>query len=294
MSQTTTSHGLLRRIAEGLEELSGAIRKAAIYVLENPNEISVSSVRKIAEASHVHPNTLIRLARSFGFDGYEDFREVFRDDVRQGGTGFPDRARHLQTFAKGGRLQELYGAMARTAIENIEATYARTDATQVEAAAMSIVKAGKTLVLGLGASSSLARNFAYLTGMAIDNVRAIPEPGSTPLDDVGHLGPGDVLMAIGFRPYRSEVIAAVRAALDQGVTLIGISDSPAAPIVTLAHHGFVAQAKTPLFFTSSVAVNAILEAFVAFIVADASAEVIERIEEIDVRRHRLGIYLDEK
>lgn len=292
MTETITTRVLLRRMADNLESLSGELRKAVIHVIENPNDVSVSSVREIAEAAGVHPNTMVRMARQLGFSGYDEFREPFRDEVRQGGTAFPDRARWLQSLAKGGKLQELYAAMAASAIENIEVSYAGTDAQQLQAAAEAICAAGRTAVLGLGIGNGLAQGFAYLTGMARPNIYAIPTAGSSAIDDVGRLGAGDALLVIGFRPYRAEIVAALQLALDQGVRVIGISDSPAAPIVTRAHIGFVAQSRTPQFFTSTIAVNAILETLVAFIVAEAPDEVIEQIEALHHRRFRLGIYLD--
>jgi DNA-binding MurR/RpiR family transcriptional regulator len=65
-------------------------------VLENPNEVGVSTVREIAEAAKVKPNTVVRMARQVGFEGYEDFRAPFREAIRQGAVSFPDRARWLQ------------------------------------------------------------------------------------------------------------------------------------------------------------------------------------------------------
>ena len=62
---------LLTALADGLDELTPETRKAATYVLENPNEVGISSIREIAEAANVKPNTLVRLARSVGFDGTE-------------------------------------------------------------------------------------------------------------------------------------------------------------------------------------------------------------------------------
>ena len=56
-----------------LDSLTPEMRKAAAYVLENPNDVSVSSIREMADAAAVKPNTLVRMARTVGFDGYEDF-----------------------------------------------------------------------------------------------------------------------------------------------------------------------------------------------------------------------------
>ncbi|MEM9104925.1 MAG: silent information regulator protein Sir2, partial [Pseudomonadota bacterium] len=77
-SSSAAPQNVLHALAAELENLTPETRKAAAYVLENPNDVSVSSIREIAEAARVKPNTLVRMARSVGFEGYEDFREPFR------------------------------------------------------------------------------------------------------------------------------------------------------------------------------------------------------------------------
>ena len=64
-----------------LPDLTPEARKAATYVLENPRDVGVSTVREIAQAANVKPNTVVRMARQVGFEGYEDFRAPFRDAI---------------------------------------------------------------------------------------------------------------------------------------------------------------------------------------------------------------------
>ncbi len=284
---------LLRNLAEELGGLTPEMRKAAAYVLENPNDVGVSSIREIAEAASVKPNTFVRMARSFGFEGYDDFREPFREEIRNGGGNFPDRARWLQSLSKGGKLGGLYADMASSAIANIEQTFAATDASRMKAAADAIVRARHTYVLGVGINHTLARNFAYLADMAVDNIHAIPRDGSLAIDDVSRAGAGDVLLAMTFKPYRTEVVEAVQIARGQQVTIIGLSDSPASPVIAGSEHGFVVQTDTPQFFTSTFATGALLETLMAFVIADASPDVIANIERFHERRRSLGIYRDE-
>lgn len=87
----------LRRLSDGWERLTPETRKAARYVLEPPHEVGVSTVREIAEAANVKPNMFVRMARLARFEGYEHFREPFREAARQGHANFPDRARWLQS-----------------------------------------------------------------------------------------------------------------------------------------------------------------------------------------------------
>lgn len=292
-SQVEAPADVLGRLAGELHDLTPQLRKAAAYVLENPNEIGVSSIREIADAAEVKPNTLVRMARTVGFDGFEEFRRPFREQIRQGRDNFPDRARWLQSLSRGGKLAGLYGELAAASIANIEGLFSGTDAGAIKAAADEIVAARTTYVLGVGIANPLARNFAYLASMAVDTVTAIPRDGSLPVDGLVRARKGDVLVAMTFRPYRREVVEAVKMAISEGVTVIGISDSPASPILRGAKHAFIAPMDTPQFFTSTVALSAFLETLMAFVIADADDEIIANIERFHERRHEFGIYWDE-
>jgi nitrite reductase/ring-hydroxylating ferredoxin subunit len=59
--------------------------------------------------------------------------------------------------------------------------------------------------------------------------------------------------------------------------VVGLSDSPASPIIRAAHHGFVVAVDTPQFFPSSVATIAVLETLLSFVIAVASDEIVERV-----------------
>jgi len=284
---------VLDALMKELDELTPELRKAASYVLDNPNDVGVSSIREIADAAGVKPNTFVRMARSVGFEGYDDFRTPFREEIRNGGTNFPDRARWLQSLAKGGKLGGLFAEMAAHAMQNIENTFAATDANKMRAAADAIVSARQTFVLGVGVNNANARNFTYLAGMAIDNIETIPRLGSVAIDDLARAGKGDVLVAMTCKPYRTDVIEAVEVAREQGVTIIALSDSLASPIVVGSDHAFVLDAETPQFFPSSVSIIALLETLLAFVIADAPPEVIEKIELFHTRRHAMGLYRQE-
>ena len=285
---------VLTQLADGLTDLTPETRKAASYILENPNDVSVSSVRELAEAAEVKPNTLVRMARSLGYDGYEDFRAPFREAVRKGGFGFPDRARWLQAVRAEGKLGELYADMVTSALANVESTFAGIDAEQMKAAAEAIWDSRNIYVLGVGVNSANAQNFTYLASTGMVQFHAIPKAGSTATDDLAWADKRDLLIAITCKPYRREVLEAVDVAREQGVTIVGLSDSPASPLIIGADHGFVVSCETPQFFPSSISTIAVLETLLSFVIASASPEIVERVEKFHRRRHQLGIYPSEE
>ncbi len=293
MNGTNVSYYVLERLTEEWDALTPEAQKAARYVLENPNDVGVSTVREIAEAANVKPNTFVRMARQMGFEGYEDFRAPFREAIRKGAVSFPDRARWLQDIRKSGDLGGLYADMVEGAIRNLEETFAGLDAEALKTAAEAIWASRQVFTLGVGVNNANARNFTYLASTGMVQFHAIPRSGSTPTDDLAWADSRDVLIAMSMRPYRSEVVAAVDVAREQGMTIIGLSDSPASPIIRAADHGFVVAVDTPQFFPSSVSTVALLETLLSFVIAVASDEIVDRVERFHRRRHQLGIYMEE-
>lgn len=284
---------VLTALADVIESLTPEVRKAAAYVLEHPNDISVSSIREIAQSADVKPNTLVRMAQTLGFDGYENFREPFREEVRRGVNHFPDRAEWLQSLGQSGKLGEHYRSMVSAAIGNIEDTFAGIDSHDLQAAAKAIVSSRHTYTLGVGVNHSNAQNFTYLAGTGMQQVHAIPRSGSTASDDLAWANEKDVLIAMTCKPYRTEVVDAVKIAQEQGVKIIGISDSPASPIVASADFGFVVAVDTPQFFPSSISTIAVLETLLSFVVGVGKPKVVERVRTFHDRRHQLGLYVED-
>ena len=290
MNGTDVSNLVLERLAEELSQLTPEARKAATYVLENPRDVGVSTVREIAEAANVKPNTIVRMARQVGFEGYEDFRVPFREAIRRGQADFPERARWLQDIRKSGNMGGLYADMVRDALRNVEETFANISSEQLKAAAEDIWNSRNVFVLGVGVNNSNARNFVYLASTGMVQFHAIPRAGSNPIDDLAWADKRDVLIAMTCKPYRNEVVEAVQVAREQGMTVVGLSDSPASPVLRNAQHGFVISADTPQFFPSSVSTIALLETLLSFVIAVASDEIVERVATFHKRRHQLGLY----
>lgn len=290
MNDTNVSSNVLERLADEFSELTPEARKAAAYVLENPLDVGVLTVREIAEAAKVNPNTVVRMARQIGFAGYDDFRAPFRDAIRNGSAGFPDRVRWLQDIRKSGTIGGLYADMIASALGNIEETFAEISIDQLMAAAQMIWQSRSVFTLGVGLHNANAQNFTYLASTGMVQFHAIPRAGSTPADDLAWASNADTLIAITCKPYRTEVIETVQLAREQGMNIIGISDSPASPVILNADHGFIVSVDTPQFFPSSVSIITLLETLLSVVISIGSDEIVDRVDRFHHRRHDLGLY----
>lgn len=288
-----TAEEVLQALTEAHPGFSPQLRLAARFIIDQPREVGVNSMRQLAARAEVHPNTLVRLAQAIGFEGYDELRERFRDFVVTGTLGgFGERARWLARLEREGGTAALVAEMAGATIGNLEELWQRQGPDALDAAADRLLSAGKVMVLGVGAAESLAAQFAYVARMAFGHVHAIPTRATLETDDIQWLGPGDVLLAMTFQPYRTETLAAVSEALDKGAEVVGITDSTASPLARTATQALIAPTHTPQFFVSNVAIAALLETLIAVMVARAGDEARARIEEFHARRQDLGVYED--
>src|SRR5438067_5930563 len=58
-------------------ELSPQFQMGAGFLLDHPDEVAVSSMRKVAERAQVQPASLVRLSQQLGFPGWNELRNLF-------------------------------------------------------------------------------------------------------------------------------------------------------------------------------------------------------------------------
>ncbi|MEM7197106.1 MAG: MurR/RpiR family transcriptional regulator [Pseudomonadota bacterium] len=293
MNRTNVSNPALQYLQDAWPNLTPQLRKAARYIMDNPHNVGVSTVRAVARAASVKPSSFVRLAHVLGYDSYKDFRTPFREALSYSHDHFPDRARWLQHSRKSGKLGVLYADMVQAALANLEETFTGIDATQLHEAALAIWQSRNVYVLGCGVNNANARNFAYLASTGMVQFYAIPNQGSVPQDDIAWADKRDILLSMTMKPYRKEVVETTKLAKAQGLGIISISDSPASPISRLADHEFHVAIDTPQFFPSSVSTMALLETLLSFVIAVSSEAIVARVEEFHKRRHDSGIYCED-
>ena len=286
-----TAKQVTEALTQVFPDLPPALQAAARFIIDNPREVGLQSMRSLAAKASVHPNAFVRLARLIGFEGYDDLRERFRDFlVSDDLGGFGDRARWLQQLAAEGGTAGILSEMAGAVSDNLERGFVKQDPKHLEAVCDAILGARLVYIAGVGSAHSLAHQFWYVARMAFDNMLPVPREGSQPIDDLAHVGADDLLIALTFQPYRVETMAAVRLAKRRGAKVIGITDSITSPLAREADEVLVCPTSTPQFFQSQAAVTALLETLIAVLVGRAGEAARLRIEAFHEQRLAAGIY----
>ena len=281
---------VIRLLLSEFDSLPKQLQIAARFIIDHPREVGVQTMRSLAGQAGVHPNSFVRLARHLGFGGYDEMRERFRDFVRGGAGSSRERARWLQSMAQAGGGSAVSGEMASAILGNIEGLFQDSQFQTMDKAVDWMTKAGRVHVIGLGSSYALAYNFWYVARMMYAHFNLIPRHGSLPMDDVMHIGPDDILFAMTFQPYRTEVLEVLQFASRRGAKTIGLSDSKASPVFREADLGLYAPTHTPQFFHSNAATTALLETLCALMASAGGEAVLAEIEAFNELRWQSGVY----
>lgn len=287
-----TQEETVSRMLECFSELPNQLQITARYIIDHPREVGVQTMRTLATAAGVHPNSFVRLARHLGFGGYDAMRERFRDFVRSGIGSSHDRAKWLQAMAKQGGSAKIMGEMASSTVTNLEQMVQTQDLGKLDEAVDCMMQSERVYVLGVGAGYPLAYNFWYVARMICEHFILIPRHGSLPMDDIVSIGKQDALFAMTFQPYRTNVLDTLRFAKRQGAKTIGLSDSPVAAVYREATLGLHAPTHTPQFFHSNSSVIALLETICALLVAKGGDDAVHHIDNFTNLRWESGVYED--
>ena len=285
-----SQEAVVERLIAEFENLPAQLQLAARHIIDYPHEVGIQSMRTLAAAANIHPNSFVRLARQLGFEGYDEMRERFRDFVRGGLGSSPDRVHWLQEMAIEGGSTAIFGKMASACMENMEKMFEQQSVEDLEQAIDWMIGSKRVFVLGLGLAYPLAYNFWYVARMSFDHFVLTPRHGSLPSDDLIRMTADDCLMAMTFQPYRRDTMQAVKLAKQAGAKVIGITDSSAATLCREADLGLVSPTHTPQFFHSNSAVTALLESLCALLVVRGGEEASKAVEAFHSARWEADIY----
>lgn len=285
---------LQARAASLIDELSPQLRRAARYVLANPDKVAVQTVRETAALARVTPATVVRLAKSLGLDGYPALKRLFLDDLVAGARN-GDR---LPYAAKAAELQKVNSpasvyerSYARQA-ENLDATRAANGPEIMAAAAAVLAKSRRVWIAGFRSLYPLAYYMHYVWGFFRQDLFLAASPGGTIENGVFEMTKRDALVVMSVSPYTRNAVAAAEAAAQAGATIVALSDSTVSPLAKFTDHLLVAATDTPSFFHSLTAASATVEALLALLANRGGDDAVAAIARTQARLAAMGVYVD--
>ncbi|EYD76681.1 putative transcriptional regulator of the myo-inositol catabolic operon [Rubellimicrobium mesophilum DSM 19309] len=224
---------LIRVIHDRYEGMSKAYQKIALYLTQNPNDVGVLPVGAIAERCGIHASNLVRFAQALGFSGFKELQQLFRVRLTTAAPGFDARVRALESELGGREDRSELGFLRDLVVRDISSLQdlvADISAEQIARAVTLMEQADTIYLLGQLRSVPVVELLRYVLTM-LGKRTVLLDPGGGLATHMARAAcPSDLLLAVSFRFYATEVVNVAEEAAARGVPIVAISDSTLSPL----------------------------------------------------------------
>lgn len=284
-----SQQALVLHIKQCFDSLPRQVRLAAGFVLDHPHEVAVMSMREQARLAGIPPSTMTRLAKFLGMEGYDDIREVFKNNLRSRGNEYSQRAHGLVELNQKIGETALALDVANNAIAHIQALCS-ADTLAAIVRAVKILSSSRTIYcLGLRSSFPVAFQFSHVSEYFAKNITLIDGAGESGMMKIMHqAGPKDALFVCCIAPYSRRAISIAGHLAKAGVKLIAITDSDSSPIARMATETILVGKQNASFFDTLVPAFLVSEILVALMAATSKVDVKASVSETEKNLWSMG------
>ena len=240
MLQTSTPsdyEDLIRVIHERFDEMSKSYQRIAVYLTQNPNDVAVLSVNAIAERCSVHASNVVRFAQSLGYDGFKTLQGLFQKRLSTAAPGFEARVKALEDElgsrkdrSEAGFLRDLV-VRDIASLQDLLLDIAEAD---LKKAVTLLEKAEVVYLIGQLRSMPVVDLLRYILTMLGKRCVLLDPGGGLATHMARAIRKTDVLLAVSFRFYATEVVNIVDETAERKIPIIAISDSTLSPLAKAA------------------------------------------------------------
>jgi len=236
----------------------GPKSERVVHLLATQAEFtSFASASAVAGRAGVDAATVVRTARALGFAGWPDLRLELRN-------------RYLSSLRANEVLNEHEDAASdpivhalRSDVDNVMLAIRTVDVAALRAIAAAIAAARRTLVVASGSFAGPAHHLAHSAGFMGLDVRFPARGGTTLVNELTALGPGDCLVAINFWRLPREIRQATEIAHAAGATTCVLTDLRRSALTEAADHAVTVPCEGTSHFPSLTASMAVVHAVLA-------------------------------
>ena len=251
MAETTAPEGyedLIRLIHERHSAMSKTYQSIALYLTQNPSKVAVKSVNAMAERCGIHASSFVRFAQSLGFSGFKELQAVFQKRLATAAPGFEARVKALEDELRsaGGRADTgLLRDLVVRDIASLQELLAGVSEEDLGRAAEFLDLADTIYLVCQLRSAPVVELMRYILTMLGKRFILLHPAGGLATHMARTMRPRDVLFAVSFRFYATEVVNIVEQVAGLGVPVIAISDSTFSPLAkeakvlfSVTEHGY--------------------------------------------------------
>lgn len=265
-------------ILANFPNLSPKQRRLARYLIDHEDVVAFASTSQIAEQTGTSAATVVRFCQVLGYEGYPDLQAAVRSQFPQYRTAVQKLAERI---TNGNLAEHLPAQIAQANINNIQKTLSHVSDSVLAGAAAAIIRARHVHIFGSGLSAAAAISAEHALSVLGFVAQACTEGGVSQLFEISRLTDQDLVIVISAWRYLRNTVEAAEAARAAGATCIAITDSPVAPVATLADYVFITDIEGAVHSRSLTGILSLIDLISAAIVAERPQESMESLQRID-------------
>ena len=220
--------GIIIKLNAMKNQLTSIEKKIAEYILEDPEWIKNLTTYEIAKNCDTSQASIVRFSKKLGFSGFPDFKLSLSQDI--GNRKAESHVNIMHEELKSTDSFEIIGK--KVATENIRAvnnTYEITDFNELEKAVQAINNARKIMLVGVGFSGIVARDF-YFKLMELGKVASFENDSHMQLSYLSTMNENDILFVISHSGKTLELFNLTKVAKNKGIKIITLTSVANNPI----------------------------------------------------------------
>lgn len=238
MTEPVSVDQLMQDIAQEFHLLSRQLKVIAKYIEQHKSSLMLERISDIATECDVQPSAIVRFAQRFGFSGFSEMQDIFRNAYAQQSNPAPNYqtrirkliATHDNKLSIGDMTREFIDA-SRSGLDDLSAGL---DDAQLDAAVSLLQKADNIYVVGVRRAFPIASYIAYALQNTNKRVHLVSGLGGMYRQQMRSVRESDIVIAISFAPYGKETQYCARVGHHQRAKLLVISDSTLSPLARIA------------------------------------------------------------
>ena len=224
---------LIRVIHDKYDGMSKAYQNIAVYLTQNPNDVAVMSLNAIADTCGIHASSFVRFAQMLGYKGFKEVQAVFQRRLSTAAPGFQARIKALESELSDRENVGGWGFLHDLVLRDIDALQELLNLTTgetIEKAVDLMEKADTIYLVGQLRSAPIIDLTRYILTMLGRRTVLLDASGGLSPHIAGTMRPTDLLFAVAFRFYATEVVNIVEQAAARGLPIVAITDSTLSPL----------------------------------------------------------------
>jgi len=265
-------------ILANFPNLSPKQRRLARYFIDHEDVVAFASTSQIADQTGASAATVVRFCQMLGYEGYPDLQAAVRSQLPQYRTAVQKLAERI---TDDNRTEHLPAQIVQANINNTQKTLNQISDSELTKIVAAIIRARNIRIFGSGLSAAAAISAEYALSVLGFAARACTDGGVSQLLETSRFTDQDLVIVISVWRYLRDTVEAAEAARDAGATCIAITDSPVAPVATLADHVFITDIEGAVHSRSLSGILSLIDLFSAAIVVERPQESLEALQRID-------------